>query len=78
MSSSCPRRPSGSWGSRGGGISTTMKDSGLRRHSTHSINEGEGRVLRSSAVGERAPSTSYKLQSWGAAKAKWLTHSPWA
>lgn len=48
-------------GLRGGGISATMKDSGLRRHSTHSIIEGERRVLQSSAP----PSASLNLAGGG-------------
>lgn len=47
MSLSCPAL--NGVGLRGGGISAIMKDSGLRRHSTHSIIEGERRVLQSSA-----------------------------
>lgn len=55
MALSCPLPLSPSGGSgggvqRGGVISATMKDSDLRRHSTHSINEGEGLVLRSSVA----------------------------
>ena len=48
MSLSCPAL--NGVGLRGGVISATMKDSDLRRHSTHSINEGEGLVLRSSVA----------------------------
>ena len=55
---------------RGGGISTPMKDSGLRRHSSHSINEGERRVLRSSAAGTGLPKREFELGWRGAARAK--------
>lgn len=52
-----------------------MKDSGLRRHSTHSIIEGERRVLQSSAP-------SVLVSTWLAGaeggESETLPHSPWA
>lgn len=62
-------------GLRGGGISATMKDSGLRRHSTHSIIEGERRVLQSSAP---PVLVSTWLGEAEGGESETLPHSPWA
>lgn len=72
-----PRRPRAQ---RDSSISAAMKDSDLRRHSTHSINEGEGLVLRSSVASafELGRLARYATGGAGAARAKMLPHSPWA
>lgn len=73
MSLSCPAL--NGVGLRGGGISATMKDSGLRRHSTHSIIEGERRVLQSSAP---PVLVSTWLGEAEGGESETLPHSPWA
>lgn len=52
-----------------------MKDSDLRRHSTHSINEGERRVLQSSAVGNE-PLKRFDTQLAEGSESEMLPHSP--